>query len=120
MYQPTFNLTPAQQAVRYNPEKFDPNSVYWRMLAEWKGLELGELIGKENSHIWAEMTWPGDTINALTYQQAAQGFISALDLGKDALLDMLECTCREDRPICCEPCRAAARIRARSADVTIE
>ncbi len=120
MYQPTFNLTPAQQAVRYNPEIFDPNALYWRILAVQKGLELGEVIGSDNAHIWAEMTWPGDSIDSLTYKQVAEGYIAAIELGKDALLDMLECTCREDRPMCCEPCRAAARIRARSADVTIE
>ncbi len=105
----------------YEPDDFPPDSLYWKIEATQEGLRLSKLIGSDNAHLWCEMTWPGDAIDKLTFKEIAQGFQSAIEyLGKDTILESLECTCREDRPMCCEPCRAAARIRARSADVTIE
>ena len=108
--------------IVYQPNDFPPDSLYWKIEATQAGRKLGELIGDDNSHIWCEMKWPGDAVEALTFKDIAMEFRAAKELGKEVLLDMLECTCREDTAVACPPCRAAARIRARSAvdDIAIE
>ena len=106
--------------IEYEPDDFPPDSMYWKSCAMQEGLRLSNKIGAENAHIWAEMQWPGDTVNNFTFKEIALEFRGVLKLDEAILFGMLECTCKPDSVMCCAPCRAAARIRARSAVETVE
>lgn len=50
-------------------EERNPESDYWKRLAMNAAFDIAEKIGVEAHREWAEATWPGDSIDALTWKQ---------------------------------------------------
>lgn len=73
--------------------------------------KLADLIGDNNYRLWAELTWPGISIQQCTWQDIYETIHKAIWLGKYALLSELECTCKPDGDLC-RVCRAWARVVA--------
>jgi hypothetical protein len=82
-------------------------SAYWQNCAEAALLNLLAIIGEEDYTTWAEMVWPGETIDNHTYKaiyETARAAIEAAEKGGD----VLGCTCKPDGDTC-PACRAYLR-----------
>jgi hypothetical protein len=89
-----------------------PDSPQWRYRAEAELRMVSSLLG-DDYHLWAEMTWPGNTINRKTWREIYNACHAALSAGIEALDQMLTCTCLPDRDAC-PVCKAHARMRGES------
>lgn len=83
---------------------------FTRMKAERECSKLVDLIGENNYRLWAEITWPGISIQKCTWSEILETAHEAIWLGKYALLSELECTCKDGD--LCKVCRAWARVVA--------
>ena len=73
--------------------------------------KLIAMIDENNYRLWAELTWPGESIQKCTWDEIRSTAHKAIWLGKYALLSELECTCKPDGDLC-RVCRAWARVVA--------
>lgn len=92
----------------------DPNSRHWEQQAQAAQRRLSEALG-DDYPTWAEMTWPGESIDNETWAQIHASVQWALD-HPEAISQQLECTCNPagiGAP--CPVCQANARIRERGA-----
>lgn len=88
-----------------------PDSSYWQHKAEEECEEVAENLG-EDYEVWAEMTWPFDSIRLYTYRQIYETAHYSLD----HLEEQMTCTCN---PIdMCKVCQAQARVSSRIDDST--
>jgi hypothetical protein len=98
--------------VEWTGDDYPPDSNYWKYDAIEARASLAEMIGVQSYNLWSEITWPGETINNYTFKELSREFRSAISLGADKLLEMLECACvMPDHS--CRVCCAQARITAR-------
>jgi hypothetical protein len=63
--------------VEYEPNDFPPDSLFWKNTAEDAMDRLRELLGVEYP-LWAELTWPGTSIQEFTWYDLAQMSLLAL------------------------------------------
>ena len=70
-----------QARLEMQDEKPDPNpdGEYWKLGAKSAQAQLTYLIGNDEYEAWAELVWPGETIDALTWRDIYQQSNSALD-----------------------------------------
>jgi hypothetical protein len=47
----------------------DPDGSYWQYLFSGARNDLVKLIGKDGYEQWAELVWPGETIDGQTWKQ---------------------------------------------------
>ena len=66
----------------------NPNDNYWRLGVQALQQQLAELIGKDAYREFAEMVWPGNTIDPLTYLQIYNQLDAALILAWDQERDL--------------------------------
>jgi hypothetical protein len=95
----------------------DPNSSYWQTKAEITHLRLEELLNSD-FELWAEITWPDDTIEQQTYREIYERMDAALKL-KELIFQELECTCNGVIALC-KVCRASEWVRARNGNIVAE
>jgi hypothetical protein len=60
-------------------DRANPDSPYWHGQFDLVRQDLTDLIGKEGYEQWAELVWPGETIDGLTWKQIYQQIDRALD-----------------------------------------
>ena len=83
-------------------------SAYWCNCAEGALLNLLAIIGEDDYTTWAELVWPGESIDNHTYKniyETTRAAIEAVEKGTD----ILGCTCKPDDVMACASCRAYLR-----------
>ena len=96
-----------------NRDMINPESNHWEAQAQQAQRRLAELLGPDDYRLWAEITWPGETIDGRSWQQIFDTCQFALD-HKDAMYQTLECTCNPAGiGARCSVCQAHARTRER-------
>lgn len=97
------------QLAMEQSERNNPDSNYWRDLAQIGFDDIKALL-KDDYKLWAEMTWPRDEINTHNWKEIYTTLKQALNAGKDALLDSLECRCYGVAGQYCKVCEAQKRL----------
>lgn len=97
--------------IRHTREQLErayPDSLYWRTEANVVQQKLADYLGTENYRLWAEMTWPGASIDECSWQSIYDTSLEAWNV-KEHIFEMLECTCTPiSQP--CRVCQAMARL----------
>lgn len=84
-------------------ELSDPDSPRWESRARSMMDILMEKIGQDDYDLWCEMTFPGESIQALTWQQIHETFRNYHD-------EDLICSCSPASGMACRVCMAYARL----------
>lgn len=93
----------------HNRDMVNPNSSHWEQQAKIVQRRLADLLG-DDYELWAEITWPGESIDGQSWMQIFDTCQWALD-HQDAVNQTLECTCNPAGGDACPVCKANARIR---------
>jgi hypothetical protein len=69
------------ELLQRRDEEPDPNpdGRYWELGVQALRDQLADMIGKDNYREFAELVWPGETIDSLTWKQIYQQIDRALD-----------------------------------------
>lgn len=94
-------------AADYLPEP--PNGSFWEGKAKEKLQEIADRIGTDNYKLWAEIVWPGDSIDCESWKEIYQTACDYIGIN-DGIYQMLECTCRPDSVSACAVCQATQRL----------
>lgn len=66
--------------IEYEANDFPPDSKFWMQCAKTAAADLRGLVGDEQYAVWAELVWPGATIDALSWRSIAEMNEAALAL----------------------------------------
>lgn len=73
--------------IQYEPNDFPPDSRFWKNTANFVMDQLRTIL-KNDYPIWAEITWPGTTIQSFSWRQIAQMSQAALNACKVQITDI--------------------------------
>ena len=93
----------------------NPDGSYWESKAQANRVKLKELLGSDYI-LWAEIALPDEVFQG-TWMDIYNLTLTALKIGRDALLSTLECSCLPDGA-CCLVCQAAARLSEHDHGIT--
>lgn len=89
-----------------------PDSDHWRAEADLEVYRLQQTLG-DNYALFAEIVWPGESIQSLSYMQIAETARNYLETAHQHRWDVLNCTCNGISEFC-PVCQAAERLRSQS------
>lgn len=96
--------------LREEAEINNPDSQYWANAANHKLQEINQALG-ESYDLWAEMTWPENSINEMTWKDIYETVSVSLSVS-DKIWMELECTCNGVTGPC-KVCQAQGRLTAK-------
>ena len=64
--------------IEYEPGDYPPDSRFWRSAADATTNKLRDRLG-ESYPLWAELTWPGESIEEFTWRDVTEMSQAALD-----------------------------------------
>ena len=64
--------------VTYEPDDYHPDSKYWQLRAHDVQVQLADLLGSSDYRAWADLVWPGATIEEFSWRTIYQQTNAAL------------------------------------------
>jgi hypothetical protein len=68
--------------------KANPDSEFWMYESKRSQTELERLIGDDAYEAWAELVWPGETIDSKTWKEIHQATSHAIEEAMQGQLDV--------------------------------